>query len=72
MKKTTYTEAFEELKAIVQEMEDGDIGVDELSDKVKRAAVLIRICKNKLHQTEEDVQKILRELEESDNSKQQQ
>lgn len=72
MEKTTYTEAFEELKAIVQEMEDGDIGVDELSDKVKRAAVLIRICKNKLHQTEEDVQKILRELEESDNSKQQQ
>ncbi len=69
MEKTSYTEAFEELKTIVREMEDGDISVDELSDKVKRAAGLIRICKNKLHQTEEDVQKILRELEESDNSK---
>ena len=46
--KPNYTEAFEELQDIVSEIEEGQISVDELSAKVKRAAVLIRICKNKL------------------------
>jgi exodeoxyribonuclease VII small subunit len=61
--KPTYTEAFEELQSIVSEIEEGRISVDELSAKVKRAAILIRICKNKLSSTEEDVNKILKELE---------
>lgn len=58
-----YTEAFEELQQIVREMEDGEITVDELSVKVKRATELIKICKNKLSSTEEDVSQILKELE---------
>jgi exodeoxyribonuclease VII small subunit len=58
-----YTEAFEELQLIVGEIEVGAISVDELSEKVKRAALLIRICKNKLTSTEEDVNRILKELE---------
>ena len=53
--KPTYTEAFEELQRIVSEIEEGRITVDELSAKVKRAAFLIKICKNKLSSTEEDV-----------------
>ncbi|MBA4058308.1 MAG: exodeoxyribonuclease VII small subunit, partial [Marivirga sp.] len=44
------------------EIEDGQISVDELSEKVKRAAVLIGICKSKLTSTEEDVAKILKDL----------
>lgn len=58
-----YTEAFEELREIVTEIEQGEISVDELSEKVKRASQLIRICKNKLTTTEEDVNQILRELD---------
>lgn len=58
-----YTEAFEELRHIVSEIEDGQITVDELSEKVKRAAVLIKICRAKLLSTEEDVSKILKDLE---------
>lgn len=58
-----YTEAFEELQTIVNEIEEGEISVDELSEKVKRAALLIQICKNKLTATEGDVNKILKELE---------
>ena len=58
-----YTEAFEELQSIVTEIEQGEISVDELSEKVKRAALLIRICKTKLNTTEEDVNVILRELD---------
>jgi exodeoxyribonuclease VII small subunit len=58
-----YTEAFEELQRIVSEIENGEISVDELSEKVKRATHLIRICKLKLTSTEEDVNKILKDLE---------
>ncbi|MBX2985327.1 MAG: exodeoxyribonuclease VII small subunit [Bacteroidia bacterium] len=59
----TYTKAFEELQNIVTEIERGEISVDELSTKVKRASQLIKICKTKLTTTEEDVNKILKELE---------
>jgi exodeoxyribonuclease VII small subunit len=58
-----YTSAFKELQQIVSDMEDGEITVDELSVKVKRAAELIKICKEKLSSTEEDVSQILKELE---------
>jgi exodeoxyribonuclease VII small subunit len=61
-----YTTAFEELQQIVTEIEQGEITVDELSHKVKRATELIKICKTKLTTTEEDVNKILKEL--SDNN----
>jgi len=64
-KETNYTEAFQELQEIVLEIEQGEISVDELSEKVKRAAVLIKICKTKLISTEEDVARILKELEKS-------
>ena len=55
------TKAFEELQKIVSEIEKGEISVDELSEKVKRAAQLIKICRLKLTKTEEDVNKILKE-----------
>jgi exodeoxyribonuclease VII small subunit len=63
--KGNYTEAYEELQRIVSEIENREISVDELSEKVKRATELIRICKLKLTTTEEDVNKILRDLESS-------
>ena len=58
-----YTQAFEELQKIVNEIENGKISVDELSEKVKRATELIVICKTKLNSTEENVNKILREID---------
>jgi len=62
-KKNNYADAFEELKVIVSEIEEGEISVDQLSEKVKRASELIKICKAKLTSTEEDVNKILKELD---------
>lgn len=61
--KLTYQSAFEELQRIVTDLEEGEVNVDELSEKVKRATTLIAICKSKLTETEEDVNKILKELE---------
>jgi exodeoxyribonuclease VII small subunit len=60
--KITYSQAIEELEAIVYEIENEDISVDQLSEKVKRASFLISMCKEALHTTEEEVKKILEEL----------
>lgn len=64
MEPESYSLAFEELQRIVTEMERGDVGIDELSVNVKRAAELIQYCKNKLKATELDVAEILKQLEE--------
>lgn len=64
MAKLNYESAMEELEQIVSELETGTIPVDELSIKVKRAAELMRVCKSILYKTEEEVNKILNELEE--------
>ena len=63
---TNYSEAFSELQQIVTDIEQGEISVDELSEKVKRAALLIKYCKTKLATTEEDVNTILKELDDTE------
>ena len=61
-KELSYSEAFEELQQIVADIEQGETGIDELSEKIKRAAYLIRICRKKLANTEEEVSRILKEI----------
>jgi exodeoxyribonuclease VII small subunit len=58
----TYTEAFEELKTIVDQLENDSVSVDELTEKMKRATVLMKICRDKLTKTEEEVNKTIEEL----------
>ncbi len=62
MANITYTEAFEELKEIVDQLENDSISVDELTEKMKRATVLMKICRDKLTKTEEEVNKTIAEL----------
>ena len=58
----TYTAAFEELKEIVDQLENDNVSVDELTEKMKRATVLMKICRDKLTKTEEEVNKTIQEL----------
>ncbi|MCD4747524.1 MAG: exodeoxyribonuclease VII small subunit, partial [Bacteroidales bacterium] len=60
--KIVYTEAIEELESIVNEIENEDITVDELSEKVKRASILIKLCKEKLNRTEDEINEVLKEI----------
>lgn len=57
--KLNYKEAMAEIESIVAKLEDNQLDVDELSGKVKRVSELIAFCKSKLHETEEEVEKIL-------------
>ena len=61
--KITYTEAFEELQQIVTDLEGAEISIDELDARVKRASVLLKICREKLYKTEQNVLETLKTLE---------
>jgi Exonuclease VII small subunit. len=59
----TYNEAVAKLREIVADIEKGELDVDLLAERVKEAARLIKICKEKLFKVDEEVKKILEELE---------
>ncbi|WP_372775577.1 exodeoxyribonuclease VII small subunit [Mangrovibacterium sp.] len=63
-KKMSYKEAVEEIDEILEKIENEELDVDELSEKVKRVSVLIKFCKEKLHTTQTEVENILKEMEE--------
>lgn len=59
----TYNEAVARLREIVADIERGELDVDVLSERVKEATRLIKLCKEKLFKVDEEVKKILEELE---------
>jgi exodeoxyribonuclease VII small subunit len=62
-KEFTYSQALAELEKIISRIESEEVDVDALAEQVKRASVLIRFCREKLQSTEEDVKKVLSEME---------
>lgn len=64
----TYEAAFKELQEIVQQIELGDVDIDQLSDYIKRASTLVKLCEAKLTETEEEVQNLLKKLNDDDSS----
>ena len=56
-----YETAFAELQAIVRKMENDELDIDEMSVQLKRAQELIKLCKDKLTKTDEEIKKILAE-----------
>lgn len=55
-----------EIEMIIKQIEDEELDVDLLGEKVKRVTMLIKVCKEKLHKTEEEVNKILSEEDDND------
>ncbi|GET30958.1 exodeoxyribonuclease VII small subunit [Prolixibacter sp. SD074] len=64
-KKISYKEAVNEIEEILEQMESEELDVDQLSDKVKRVSYLIKVCKDRLHQTEEEVENILDQMDDN-------
>ncbi|PLX00272.1 MAG: exodeoxyribonuclease VII small subunit [Marinilabiliales bacterium] len=58
-KQIKYSDAIAEIEEIIAKIEDEELDVDELSDKVGRVSELIKLCRNKLSKTEEEIEKIL-------------
>lgn len=65
-KELTYKSAFTELEAIVKDIESGEVDVDALAEKVKKATELIKFCNDRLKVTQDAVNKILVDVEATD------
>lgn len=58
-KELSYTEAYNELQIIAENLESGKYNIDEISDKIKRAAELVNYCKTKLRSIENEIDEAL-------------
>ena len=56
-----YEQAVRELEEIVDRMENDELDIDQLSEQLKRAKVLVKLCKDKLTKTDEEIKKLLNE-----------
>lgn len=63
IQKLTYSEAVAELEKIVREMQSDACSIDNLSRLTSRSLELLKVCKAKLLSTDEELKKILAELE---------
>ena len=57
--KISYAEAVAEIETILNKIEEGELDVDELAEKVGRVTDLLKLCRDRLHQTEKQIGKIL-------------
>lgn len=60
-KEMSYAEAIAEVETILEGFDNEEYDVDLLSEKVKRATELIKLCREKLHKAEEEVAEVLKE-----------
>ena len=61
----TYEEAYDELAQIANDIENDEVSVDVLAQKVKRASELITFCQAKLKSTELEVNNIISKMEQN-------
>lgn len=58
----SYEKAYAELQEIMNAMQNENISVDVLSEKVKRASELLKFCHAKLRDTELEVGAVIKDL----------
>ena len=61
--KFNYEKSKAELEQILEELEHGEASIDTLAKHVKRASELIRLCREKLRQTDQEVQNIFKDVD---------
>ena len=59
MKEINYEEAVRQLEAIVDKMERGELDIDSMAAQLKQAQELVKLCKQKLKRTDDEIQKLL-------------
>lgn len=58
-----YADAMQELEAILDELEGDELDVDVLAERVRRASELIKICRSRITRAQDDVARIVADLE---------
>ena len=64
--KFSYSQALTELENILAEIENEELDLDLLSEKVKKATFLIKECKSRLRKTSEEIESILEDWEDTE------
>jgi len=54
-----YEKALQELQTIVKHMENDELDIDQMATQLRRAKELIKLCKDKLTKTDEEIKQIL-------------
>lgn len=57
----SYESAVQELQSIVQQLQEGNVSMDELAERARRAAELIRLCRERLRDLETEVESLFPE-----------
>lgn len=55
----TYEEAMVQLEQIVRQVEQNELGIDQLVEQLKKATELVAYCKEKLYNTDKQIKNIL-------------
>jgi len=66
MKKETYSQAMERLEKIVRQIDNNELEIDALSEKIKEANEIIAFCSAKLTKANAEVEKLLKEKQQSE------
>ena len=61
-----YADAMQELEAILDELEGDELDVDVLAERVRRASELIKLCRSRITRAQDDVARIVADLEDFD------
>jgi len=67
---TKYNKAIKRLEEIIEKIENEEIDVDKLSEKVKEAVELITTCKERIEKAEMEVRRVVDDLGEDAGEKQ--
>jgi exodeoxyribonuclease VII small subunit len=59
----SYTDALAELERILDELDGDEVDVDVLGARVKRAAELLRLCRDRISGARFEVEQVVAELE---------
>ncbi len=59
--KINYESAVKELEEIVRKMENDQLDIDSLTEQLRRAQQLVKLCKDRLVKTDEEIKRILEE-----------
>ena len=59
-KESDYRQSIEEIERILSKIENGETDIDDLTSEIKRAAKLLQDCKERLFQTELEIEKIMK------------
>ena len=54
-----YEDAVRQLETIVDKLESNELGIDQLSSELKKSHQLIKLCKEKLTKTDNEIKKLL-------------